>query len=445
MKESRNLYDILGVEKGASQDDIKKAYRQTALEYHPDRNNGSRESHQRFVEIGQAYETLSDSEKRSHYDTFGSRKNNGFTAHSPDFEETLRRYKEQFYKENWDIFLSQIDDSTKIFYAGFGPGVEISTKRTHVSKSRTLPILQGGREGSNVRVTSIGHNFYNYFLGVELEEPMAATLMYPISGLFGRYALSGHTDPQDAPAITNFEKAYHNREPIKRFGVECHSPLHAALAIRYLSEISKLPTQEIFDLVFDKTNYGKIDAIDFNAVGGDGEATLANILKLGFEKFAYYDFDVTNAPDLFERINVHWFERGPVGRSAVHFEFKDQPLPALPIPYNHVLVPTTEEQQALGLAKAVPASSMEYRRDHGEERYKMSMEGSVGDQYHRAEWGNMNWTINTPNGLDTAMTAFMLNHVLVPTLSYFAPDRLMLQDGRPKVRSDENLEKRLEG
>ena len=69
----------------------------------------------------------------------------------------------------------------------------------------------------------------------------------------------------------------------------------------------------------------------------------------------------------------------------------------------------------------------------------------IADECVRAGKGNMNWTINTPNGLDTAMTAFMLNHVLFPTLSYFAPDRLMLQDGHPKVRSDDNLEKRLTG
>lgn len=71
----------------------------------------------------------------------------------------------------------------------------------------------------------------------------------------------------------------------------------------------------------------------------------------------------------------------------------------------------------------------------------MSKEGIVSDNYHRTEWGNMDWIIITPNGLDTAMTAFMLNHILVPTLSYFAPDRLMLQDGHPKVSSGDNLEK----
>lgn len=335
----------------------------------------------------------------------------------------------------------QIDDLTKILSAGFDPQVNISTARTHTSKSRTLPILKGKREGSNVRVTSIGHNFYNYFLGVELQEPVVATLLYPISGLFGRYALSGHTDQNGAPAITNFEKAYHNRTPFQKLGVECGSPLEAALAIRYLNEISRLPTQKIFNLVLDKTSYGKIDGIDFNAVGGDGEAKLAKILDLGFKKFAYYDFNVTNAPDLFERINVDWFDLDN-GNSSVHFEFKDQPLPTMPLPRNSIYIPTTEEQQKLGLAKTVPAKSLEYKKDHQQERYQMSRKGIVADDYHRAEWGNMGWTINTPNGLDTAMTAFLLNHVLVPTLSYFAPDRLMLE-GKPVIHSSNNLKKGL--
>ena len=438
MKESRNLYDILGVEDKATQDQIKKAYRKLALEHHPDRNAGSTESHKKFVEIGHAYETLSDPSKKQQYDAFGTTDRNGF-KHSEDFTETVRRYEERFYKENWDIFLSQIDDSTRILYAGFDPQVNISTARTHTSKSRTLPILKGEKEGSNVVVTSIGHNFHNYFLGVELQEPVAATLLYPISGLFGRYALSGHTDPKGAPAITNFEKAYHNRTPIQRFGVDCGSPLETALAIRYLNEISKLPAQEIFNLVLDATNYGKIDSVDFNAVGGDGKAKLANILNLGFEKIAYYDFDITNAPEFFKRINVDWFDT-EIGRSSVHFEFTDHALPAMPIPVGALYIPTTKEMQELGLAKKVPARSLEYKRDHSPERDKLS-EGIVSDNYHRAEWDNMNWTINTPNGLDTAMTAFMLNHVLVPTLSYFEPDRLMLE-GKPVFHSRDSLEKR---
>jgi curved DNA-binding protein CbpA len=425
MNESRGLYDVLGLDRNATQKEIKDAYRRLALEHHPDRNAGSTESHKRFAEIGQAYEILSDPNRRRQYDTFGTVNGRGF-RYSENFAETVNMYKERFYKENWDIFLAQIDDSIRILYAGFDPQIDISHVRTHVSKSKVLPILKAEKKDSNVVVTSIAHNFYNYFLGIELREPVAATLMYPISDLFGRYALSGHTNPENAPPITNFQKEYHNRTPIKAFGVECHSPLHAALVIRYLNEVSKLPSKDIFDLVLDKTDYGKIDEIDFNAVGGDGEAALADILKLGFEKLAYYDFDVTNAPELFKRINVDWFDTNN-GGSSVHVEFQDQPLPAIPVPYNSILVPTTQEQQKLGLAKEVPAESLNYKNNHQSERLEMSKKGVIADQYHRIEWNNMKWTFNTPNGLDAAMTAFLLTHVLVPTLSYFYPDRLMLK------------------
>ena len=66
-----NYYDVLGVEKNATQDDIKKAYRKKSIETHPDKNNGSKESEEKFKEISQAYETLSDEKKRQEYDMFG--------------------------------------------------------------------------------------------------------------------------------------------------------------------------------------------------------------------------------------------------------------------------------------------------------------------------------------------------------------------------------------
>jgi molecular chaperone DnaJ len=66
------LYDTLGVKKGASADEIKKAYRKLAAQYHPDRNPGDASAEEKFKEVQNAYDVLSDSEKRKQYDTFGS-------------------------------------------------------------------------------------------------------------------------------------------------------------------------------------------------------------------------------------------------------------------------------------------------------------------------------------------------------------------------------------
>ena len=71
MAEKRDYYEVLGVSKDASADDIKKAYRKLALKYHPDRNPGDKEAEEKFKEAAEAYDVLSDETKRRRYDQFG--------------------------------------------------------------------------------------------------------------------------------------------------------------------------------------------------------------------------------------------------------------------------------------------------------------------------------------------------------------------------------------
>ncbi len=67
----RDYYEVLGIDKNASDEEIKKAYRKLAMEYHPDRNQGDKEAEEKFKEAAEAYEVLSDDQKKAKYDKFG--------------------------------------------------------------------------------------------------------------------------------------------------------------------------------------------------------------------------------------------------------------------------------------------------------------------------------------------------------------------------------------
>ena len=71
MSSKRDYYEILGVGKSASADEVKKAYRKVAMQYHPDRNPGNKEAEEKFKEAAEAYEILSDADKKTQYDRFG--------------------------------------------------------------------------------------------------------------------------------------------------------------------------------------------------------------------------------------------------------------------------------------------------------------------------------------------------------------------------------------
>ena len=108
---SKDSYQVLGVDKGASEDDIKKAYRKAAMKYHQYKNPDNPEAETKFKEAAEAYDTLSNSEKRQNYDRFGS-SGNPFGGGNP--------FGEQFgHGFNMDDIFSQFGD---IFGSGFGGG-----------------------------------------------------------------------------------------------------------------------------------------------------------------------------------------------------------------------------------------------------------------------------------------------------------------------------------
>jgi molecular chaperone DnaJ len=69
---NKDYYEVLGLQRGASDDEIKRAYRKLALKYHPDRNQNNKEAEEKFKEINEAYQVLSDPQKKAQYDQFGT-------------------------------------------------------------------------------------------------------------------------------------------------------------------------------------------------------------------------------------------------------------------------------------------------------------------------------------------------------------------------------------
>jgi molecular chaperone DnaJ len=81
----RDYYEVLGIQKGTSKEDIKKAYRKLAIQYHPDKNPGNKEAEEKFKEATEAYEVLSDDQKRAAYDQFGFAGVDGIGGGQHDF------------------------------------------------------------------------------------------------------------------------------------------------------------------------------------------------------------------------------------------------------------------------------------------------------------------------------------------------------------------------
>jgi molecular chaperone DnaJ len=97
---ARSYYEVLGVGRGADESEIKRAYRKLAMEFHPDRNSGSKDAEERFKEVTEAYEVLRDPQKRAHYDRFGTAGPRGgaggFGDFHPDLAEALSIFMRDF-------------------------------------------------------------------------------------------------------------------------------------------------------------------------------------------------------------------------------------------------------------------------------------------------------------------------------------------------------------
>lgn len=194
----KDYYKILGVDRKASEDDIRKAYRKLAMEYHPDRNPGDKQAEEHFKEINEAYQVLSDPQKRTHYDRLGS-----------DYSNWQRRGAPGDF--NWDQYGGfpggrRVDfgDMDEMFGGGFSDffrtifgfggeeaGVrrpptqgyqqelEISLEEAYKGTTRLIQsdgkqkqvrIPAGVRTGSKVRVPGVAPNGLDLYLIIDVQE-----------------------------------------------------------------------------------------------------------------------------------------------------------------------------------------------------------------------------------------------------------------------------------
>ena len=103
----RDYYEVLNVTKAASADEIKKAYRKVAMQFHPDRNPGDKAAEEKFKEAAEAYEVLSDSDKKAQYDRFGHagmRGNGGGGGHYSNMDDIFSQFGDIFGDSGFESF-----------------------------------------------------------------------------------------------------------------------------------------------------------------------------------------------------------------------------------------------------------------------------------------------------------------------------------------------------
>src|SRR5690242_11069321 len=163
----RDYYEVLGLEKGVSQEEIKKAYRKLAVKLHPDKNP-EKHAEEQFKEIGEAYEVLSDAQKRAAYDQYGhaafDRRAGGFARGAGGFHDPFEIFREVFGAGNIfdDLFGGRVDptqpqrgdDLRYDMEITFEEAVQGCEKEITVTKPERCDVCQGSgvESGSKTKI-----------------------------------------------------------------------------------------------------------------------------------------------------------------------------------------------------------------------------------------------------------------------------------------------------
>lgn len=188
----KDYYKILGVERKASEDEIRKAYRKLAKQYHPDYNPNNKQAEERFKEINEAYEVLSDSKKRVRYDRLGSEYSNWQRRGTPgDFDWGQWRTTGEDTMDSDDLSEIFSEFARTIFGMrggrasapsqplGYQQELEITLEEAYKGTTRLIQtdgkekqvrIPVGVRTGSKVRVPGVGPNGLDLYLIVAVAE-----------------------------------------------------------------------------------------------------------------------------------------------------------------------------------------------------------------------------------------------------------------------------------
>lgn len=195
MTTKRDYYEILGVERNATQNDIKKSYRKLALKYHPDRNPDNKEAEAKFREATEAYEILSEPEKRKRFDQFGHAGTQGHAGRHENMDDIFESFSDIFE----GLFGQQ--SGRRSSKAGSGPApqrghdlsqkVEISLKESYLGCKREIKLYHfqqcerckgsGCKEGSKPSACSTCHGS-----GAVLHRQGFFTLSQPCTACHGQ-------------------------------------------------------------------------------------------------------------------------------------------------------------------------------------------------------------------------------------------------------------------